>query len=349
MENDIQESSSLNIEAASNQIASDLFGSKIEEKEESDYEGEENGIQDETSETDEIKDETDEADSGRGEKEVPEIETTNIVDKRAAPASWSKEMHQHFEKLPKDVQEYIELREKQMADGISGAKEDLYFGREMKGAITPYMHIIQSQGLTPVKAVQSLMNVHVALSNSSPDQKLDYLKKIANSYGIDFNGIQRAAQQVAEQRSQLPPEIQTVVDRLNSVETMYQNSQLQAQQAVQEKTRSEVDSFASDPANRYFDDVADEVVAFVQAGHDLKDAYEKAVWANPVTRQKEMARLQTEADAGRLKKQKEDADRAKKASSVNVRSRDTRKAPTELTGTMEDTMRDTLKKIKSRG
>ena len=83
-------------------------------------------------------------------------------------------------------------------------------------------------------------------------------------------------------------------------------------------------------------------------GHSLKDAYEKAVWANPVTRQKEIARIQTEAAAKLKVAASKEAEAAKRASSANVRGRETRRAPTEPKGTMDETMRDTLEKIRNR-
>jgi hypothetical protein len=80
----------------------------------------------------------------------------------------------------------------------------------------------------------------------------------------------------------------------------------------------------------------------------LKDAYERAVYANPVTRQKEIARLQTEADTKLREKSKNEAEAARKAARTNVRSRDTRRTPTEPLGTMDETMKSTLSEIRSR-
>ena len=55
---------------------------------------------------------------------------------------------------------------------------------------------------------------------------------------------------------------------------------------------NEINIFAADPAHPYFDDVANDITALLRGGgaKDLADAYDKAVWANPVTRAKEQAR-----------------------------------------------------------
>ncbi len=121
-------------------------------------------------------------------------------------------------------------------------------------------------------------------------------------------------------------------------------------QATLQETRSrvekEVEAFASE--HPLFDEVAEDLVPFLNAGMSLEDAYEKAIWANPVTRDKEMDRLAKEKEAKQLEAAKEKTAKAKKAKSANVSSRDTEKAPTGTLGTMEDTLRDTYRDIQQR-
>ena len=86
----------------------------------------------------------------------------------------------------------------------------------------------------------------------------------------------------------------------------------------------------------------------VKAGLPLQEAYEKAVWANPVTRAKELAKQQT-ADLAKARENARLAALPKKhAASVNVKSRDAGRTPTEPLGTMQDTMKQTLAEIKAR-
>ena len=148
--------------------------------------------------------------------------------------------------------------------------------------------------------------------------------------------------------AQLDPAVKALQEKVNSLET----NLTQREQAVLNEARSkiakDVETFASDPKNQYFDECADDITALIQAGNTLEEAYEKAVYANPVTRAKELARLQTETEKTLREKSKSEAEAARKAASTNVRSRDTRKAPTEPKGTMEDTMHATLKEIRER-
>jgi hypothetical protein len=109
----------------------------------------------------------------------------------------------------------------------------------------------------------------------------------------------------------------------------------------------DVEAFASAPEHPYFDDVAEDIVKMLSAGYDLDTAYEKAVWANPATRAKEIDRLQTES----RQKAKQVADAARKAKSVNVTTRDTSVTSTGSTATMNNldgALRETMREMKAK-
>ena len=77
-------------------------------------------------------------------------------------------------------------------------------------------------------------------------------------------------------------------------------------------------------------------------------AYDNAVWLNPVTRAKEITRAQTEAESKLKETARLDALPKKKAKGVNVSSSGDGSEPTEPTGTLEETVRSTMKKIRER-
>ena len=103
-------------------------------------------------------------------------------------------------------------------------------------------------------------------------------------------------------------------------------------------------------AHPYYQEIERDIATLLKAGYSqsLQDAYERAVFANPVTRAKEVARLQT-AEAAKVKENlRLDGLKARKAASANVRPRDTASAPTEPVGSMEDSIRSTLREIRER-
>lgn len=265
------------------------------------------------------------------------------VTPRQPPKAWQREKHEVWSKLDPAAQEYIELRERQMLDGLDQYKAEAHVGRNLREMFTPYQHMIQQAGLKDeMQAVQSLLQAQLRLTTGSEESRRAAYEGLGRNLGL----VKAAAGDADGQP--VPPVVNQLQERLNLIESRLTDAQRAEQEADRQRTAAEVEAFASDPKHAYFDEVADDIIALIKGGKTLDEAYEKAVWANPVTRQKEIARLQTEADATRREKAKQEAEAARKAAAANMRSRETRKAPTDPKGTWDDTMRDTLREIKER-
>lgn len=327
--NESVESSPQEIESQSDSLANDLASDLYPDSER--REPEEQEPSEETIEEPEVKVEPEEA----------EVE----AEPRQAPKSWTKEMQVKFATLPPDVQDYVELRENQMKQGLENDRSDANLGRVMRDTMTPYRAMLQAQGVNEAQAVQSLMNVHYKLTNLSPAEKTAYGISILKGYGIEIPGMQ------AEEQQNIDPTVRKLQEELNGIKQSLTKSQEATINQAKERVQRDVEAFATDASHPYFDEVADDIAAMIQAGHDLENAYEKAVWANPVTRQKELARLQTEQQASIREKATKEADKARKAASLNVRTRDTSRTPTGPKATMrnlDSALEETMREMKSR-
>ena len=256
------------------------------------------------------------------------------------PKSWPKETKESWSTIPQSAKDQIKLREKQMLDGLDQYKGDANYGKAFKEVLTPYQNIIRETGLNETQAVQYLMNAHVSLTSGSKEQRLSAYQQLGRNLGLEI-----PAQQTGEPQA-IDPKLREFESRVERMEREAQQRQIAEQNVIQEKTRSEVDKFASE--NPYFDDVAEEVAIFIKGGLQLKEAYEKAIWANPVTRQKEQTRIQTETEKALKLKAAEQARKAKSARSGNINNRHTVKVPTEPKGKMFDDMEEQLASIKNR-
>lgn len=288
-------------------------------------------------------------DEGTGTAPPPEVKEDKEVVVHKPPQSWAKEKHEIWAKLPPEAQEQFVHREKQMLEGLEQYKGDAGLGRSMRETITPYKALLSAQGVDEVKATSYLLNAHYKLSTLPMQQRAEYLLQVAKSYGIDTSALPATA-------AAAPPDprlagLEQTVSELKNTLTSAQAAQLEEAKG---RITNDVNAFAAAKDEKgvalhpYFDEVSDETIVHIKAGKSLEEAYKAAVWANPVTRQKELARLQTESKAKLLDKSKQEAEAAKKAAAANVRSRDTRKAPTGPMGKMDDTMRETLAEIKAR-
>lgn len=269
-------------------------------------------------------------------EEKPEGEAPPEVEVKPPPKTWPKEMHEHWSKTPPEVQKYWETREEQMLKGLEQYKEFSDIGQSISKTMAPYMPMIRASGANPAQAVEVLLNANYRLTQGPVESRRQAFMELGQSLGL----IQ------PKQDENIPP----VVRQLQQEQERLKATLLQRERAEYEAHRtrvaSEVEAFSKDKP--YFNDVADDIVAFINQGLPLEQAYEKAVWANPITRAKETARLQDEAKQKLVEKGKVEAAKARKAVAANVTSRDTDRAPTELMGTMDDTMKKTLATIKAR-
>lgn len=327
-----QEQAELNIDSGVESIASDL-GLGSGEATETEDTGIESEVPAETQETEETA------------AAAPE---TQSPAPRPAPKAWAKEQHERWSKLDKDTQDYIEHREKQMLEGLSQYSEKARRAEEFDGALKDYMPIIQAQNIKPVDAVRYLFDAHKQLSVGTVAQKQAYLAKIAQSYGIPLSGQQG-------QQEEEPASVRELRERTERLERERQQELETRRKEASERVTKEVTAFADakdekgNPKHPYFDECAEDIVALLQAGHTLEQAYEKAIWANPVTRAKETNRLKEEQEAALRAKAKKEAEEAKRSRSTNVNSKDTRRAPTaSKTGNWEDSLVVTLQDIKQR-
>lgn len=263
------------------------------------------------------------------------------------PKSWKQDFAPEWPKLPRTLQEYISnVREKDYLDGLEQYKTGHQSYQQFHETILPYQARLNSLGITPVQAVQHLLNAEHILATGSPDDKIRAIQTLARDYGIDLT----AAVQAAAAEAAMTPEMKALMRKYDGLESgmrSFIGQQTSAQRAVIDK---DVTTFASDPAHPYFEENGAHIARLLKADPQLTlaDAYEQSVWANPVTRAKETARLANETAETDRKAREEAAKKARQARAANARGVQTAKEATPQAGTIDDTLRETLADIQSR-
>lgn len=264
--------------------------------------------------------------------------TPQPVQTYEVPKSWKREMHEHWGKVTPEAQAYIIEREKQLLDGFQSF-------RPIQDAITPHQDYLSRRGASPAQAVAALLAAERRLTEGPIEQRRAAYQEI----GRNLQLLDDAAQQNGQPQTPVDPVVQTLQQRLEAIERQAQAERQAKIDAIRTENQKAVEAFAADTkAHPYFDEVANEIAILVSQGYSLQDAYDNAVRMNPVTFEKEKARLLTEAEA----KWKENARLSslpkKKAASVNIKSDRDGPEPTEPVGTIEDTIKSTLKSIRGR-
>lgn len=254
------------------------------------------------------------------------------------PRTWRPEAAAEWGKLSPTVQAEILKREEDIFRGLEGYKSKVAQAQPLMEAVAPYSQILAQHNLAPAQVVQNLLQAQYQLAFGSPQQKAAMLQQIASDYGVEWGAD-------ADMMAAPDPQVQQLSQRLAQVE--------QARyQEIRQQTSHEVDMFAAEVgqsgqlAHPYFDEVANEISGLIKSGQatDLKTAYEKAVWLNPVTREKEVQRLQTTAQAEAAAM----AEKARKAEAANVKTVAKAATAGSATGTIDDTLNAALKEIRSR-
>ncbi len=284
-----------------------------------------------------------------GEETPPVVEeNSEEVQAVGAPKTWTNEAIADWAKIPDRAKQEILKREEDMFRGLEQYREKAELGGQYDKVVEPYRAALAAEGIDPVQMFQSFAGNHYLLARGTNEQKISIAANLMQHYGIDIGQV---ADQLGRQDMPVDPTVKALQERVDTLTSAQQTREQQEIARQTEENRKAVEEFASDPANQYFVEVAADVANLLKTGaaQSLKDAYEKAVWLNPTTRQKELDRstaekeeLRKAADADRVKA-------AKAAQSANVNTSQKTRDGTVPVGTMDDTLNDTLAKIQSRG
>jgi hypothetical protein len=277
---------------------------------------------------------TEETEVEETESEEKPEEETKETEAKSAPASWAKDQHENWSKIPKEAQDYIETREKQMLDGIEQYKEGHRYAQEVDRALQPFREDIKSLGIPESQVIYNLMTHHQALTKGSLEQRQEAFLRIGMESGI----IPKEGQTLPDKHTQeLEQRLSRIEQQEREIQSRYENEELQ-------RVTQTVEAFASDPKNQYFNELADDIAILLRTGLDLQTAYDKAVWANPTTRAKELEKER----ASVIEKNKKEAEIAKKATSTNIKSsRSNGRKEDEKLGSWDDTMKDVIKSLRN--
>lgn len=198
------------------------------------------------------------------------------------PAAWKKDYSEHWGTLPRDVQQYIVEREKQAQQGINEKGQALSELEKqyqpLQEVIQPYAQTFAMQGMTPVQGISQLLAYQQALTENPQET----LMQLAQAYGVDL-------QQAFENQPYVDPQVQTLQQKLESLEQQQAQAAQSQQQRQHEAIVEQIAQFASaadesgNPKHPHFESVYDDIVTLMQMGRasSLEDAYAKAVQYNP--------------------------------------------------------------------
>lgn len=219
-------------------------------------------------------------------------QTPAPVQRKALPKAWKKTMEPLWNELKPELHDYVYSREDDVMKGLQMYQDGHTKWTE---TITPFKQVLdQHPNVNPVQLMQNVMGNHIRLLQTPPQERIALAKKLLEGYGIPIEALTGQPAQAPDATQRELQELRAEVQRLQGgFQTAEQRLQ---QQAVAEKTK-EVEKFFSDPANKYAEELGDNIFQLLKTGaaSDLPTAYEMAMWTNPEVRAKVLAEQQAAA------------------------------------------------------
>ncbi len=349
-ENEIESQSEVNIEEAAASISSELFGQGTDEDGDASAEGEEEKSSGDAS--------TDAADpppqTAEGEEEPKKVEG-EVVDENAAevqevgaPKTWSKEALAEWATIPPGAQKEILKREEDFLRGITQYKGMAEVGASYDKVVEPYRAALVAENIDPVQMFQSFAANHYLLTRGTPEQKVELAATMLNGYNIPLPELLNfMADNIQEPTD---PKVAALEKELHEIKSTLGAGAKAEAEKVNERIEKEIEAFAADPAHPYFDELADDISKLFGSGmaESLADAYDKAVFANPVTRQKEIDRLTAERASATEAAEKARKDKTAKLTADSVTLTPKSRDGTVPVGSIDDTLSETMAAISNR-
>jgi hypothetical protein len=197
-----------------------------------------------------------------------------------APKNWSEEVRSKFKDLPRDAQEYMLKRDKEMTADYTRKTQEVAQQRKsfesLDKVIAPMRQQIAASGVGEAEYISRLLNADMALRNN-PKMAI---KQLAQGYGIDLSSIEENVDwnDSDPQITQLQQQNQAILAELNQFKR-------QNLQSARQQTENQISAFAESKDEKgnlkypHFEQVRVKMGNLIDAGEakGLEDAYAKSI------------------------------------------------------------------------
>lgn len=269
---------------------------------------------------------------------------------RGYPKTWKPDHASLWDNLPEThaaLKDEALRREEDFHRGIEGYKTKSALGEKMERILAPFADQIRQYNIDPEQILGGLLQAQMKLSLGKPEERVALMRQVIKDFKIDPASL---IDSPPGEQPYVDPTLKALEERLGAVDSKLEAENQRRFEEHKSKVAAEVQAFASDPKNDLFSQAAGEIATLMRADAKLTlaQAYEKAVWSLPETRKISIER-QAKADAEvREKEERERAEKAAATSRGSTRTTPRQSSATAPKGTMDDTMRETLKEIRAR-
>lgn len=237
------------------------------------------------------KDEAQKDEEGKDEEGKNETAEAKPKDEQPrpvrAPGTWRPALREKFAKLDPDVQQEILKREREIHQGFNEVGEVKKFRDHFLGTVNQYSNVINAEGGRPLETIHNLLKTANVLYAGTPIQKAQTVAAIIKNFGIDITTLDEELSGMAQGQPRpqtAQPDIATLVQQ--QIQAALAPMVQQRDQQVTQSAQEELDEFASNPENEFFEDVKETMADILEAATargtkmDLQTAYRRAILAH---------------------------------------------------------------------
>ena len=290
------------------------------------------------------------------------------------PARWTKEEREEFYSLPQKAQEVLLKRNRSAEAEITrkfqevAARGKLY--DEIDEVLAPHKEVIEVNGHTPASYLKNVLTVG-KFANERPEEFIKWFvtERRINPAEIFGQAAQPRAPQpyqqapAYQQGQQIDPVTGRIINHVGALQKQLEHvagyierSQHEQRARTDAEINREIEAFENatdehgNSRHPFFNDVEKDMIALIQSKQvsTLEDAYERAVWMNPTTRQKQIENTEQKTRQQALREAQEKAKASTKAAS-SLRSTGGRAAVPAAGGNLRDIVARSLDATASAG
>ncbi len=229
----------------------------------------------------------------------------------APPPSWSAAAQAEFQSLPEHIRKEVLKREADMERGRAQWQSGAERLNRLDAVLGPRADYIRMRGMDEAGAIQALFAAQDLLERDP----IEGLRHIARTYGVDpralaMAGAPQQPQGATSPQAQPPAPFASLAREVETLKGALAQQRQRAEAAHKAGVLSQVEAFAADPANLYFENVRERMAALLRAetAKDVAEAYQQAIWSDPDVRSQLLRQQAAERPGG-----PSDAARAKAA------------------------------------
>jgi len=199
------------------------------------------------------------------------------------PGSWTPAAREHWRNTPKEVRSEVWRREREASRALTISADARRLQQDFERTMQPFLGFVAAENSTPMRAVENMMRTAATLRAGTAAQKVQLVAQTIKSFGIDLQALDSvlAGQQLpANPADEVSRQVQQA---LAPILHERQQSQMAAKQREQAEVTAELDRFASDPKNEFYNDVAPLMADLMEVASrngqemELTQAYQRAI------------------------------------------------------------------------